>query len=72
MSRFRFVFVVFYFTAISVFAVYLRRSEDQLFYLRRKEKVEQSWLTQQLRAKQIQVENLLNPETVSEHLEAEE
>ena len=72
MSRFRFVFVVFYFTAISVFAVYLRRSEDQLFYLRRKEKVEQSWLTQQLRAKQIQVENLLNPETVSEHLETEE
>lgn len=68
MSRFRFVFVIFFFTAISILAVYLRSTEDQAFYLLRKEKAEQDWLTQELRSKQIQLENLINPNTISERL----
>jgi len=72
MSRFRFVFVVFYFTAISIIGVYLRSSEDRIFFLLRKEKVEQNWLTQELRGKQIQLENLINPSTISERLGEEE
>ena len=72
MSRFRFVFVVFYFTAISIIGVYLRSSEDRIFFLLRKEKVEQNWLTQELRGKQIQLENLMNPNTISERLGEQE
>ncbi len=68
MSRFRFVFVIFFFTAISIIAVYLRTFQDQAFYLLRKEKAEQSWLRQELRGKQIQLENLMNPGTISKRL----
>jgi len=72
MSRFRFVFVVFYFTAISIIGVYLRSYEDRIFFLLRKEKVEQNWLMQELRGKQIQLENLINPSTIAERFGEQE
>jgi len=67
-SSFRFVFVVFYFSAILLFAVYLRSAEDRAFYKLCTEKAEQSRLKQELWRKQLQVETLINPAALSQKL----
>jgi len=53
MSRFRFVFVVFYFTGILILAVYLRSANNRLFYQLAEENVEQQRLSDELGAKQL-------------------
>ena len=67
--RFRFVFVVFYFTAILIFTVYLRSANNRIFYKLCTHKAEQSRLKQRLWQKQLQLENLINPAAVSQRLD---
>jgi hypothetical protein len=66
--QFRFVFVVFYLTAVLIFAVYLRSANSRIFYQLYTLEAEQSWLMQELAHKQLQVETLINPAAVSERL----
>ncbi len=66
--QFRFVFVVFYFTAVLIFAVYLRSVNNRIIYQLYKHEAEQGWLVQELTHKQLQVESLINPAAVSERL----
>lgn len=67
-SRFCFVFVVFYFTAVLLFTVYLRSADNRTFYKLCTTGVEQTRLKQQLWQKQLQLESLINPATISERL----
>jgi len=66
--RFRFVFVVFYFTAILIFTVYLRGICNHNFYKFCSIAAEQNRLKQQLWQKQLQLERLINPAAVSERI----
>jgi hypothetical protein len=66
--QFRFVFVVLYFTAVLIIAVYLRSANNRIFYQLYTLEAEQSWLMQELTHKQLQVETLINPAAVSERL----
>jgi len=66
--QFRLVLVVFYFTAILIFTVYLRSTDNHIFYKVCKYKAEQGRLKQQLWRKQLQLENLINPAAVSQRL----
>jgi len=65
MSRFRFVFVIFYLTAVLIFTVYLRGVNNRIFYELCLCKAEQSRLRQELGTKQLQLEILINPAAVS-------
>jgi len=69
MSRFRFVFVVFYFTGILILAVYLRSLNNRIFYELSLETDEQERLNEELGDKQLRIERLINPNAVSERLE---
>jgi len=68
--QFRFVFVVLFFTAVLIFAVYLRNVNNRIFYQLYTQETEQSWLVQELTRKQLEVESLINPATVSERLDS--
>jgi len=70
-SRFYFVFVAFCFTAILIFAVYLRSADNRIFYKLCAREAEQGRLKQQLWQKQLQLENLINPAAVSQRLRDE-
>ena len=63
------MFVVFCFTAILVFTVYLRSSNNRIFYKFCMRRAEQGRLKQQLWEKQLRLENLISPAAVSEHLD---
>jgi hypothetical protein len=65
MSRFRFVFVIFYLTAVLIFTVYLRGLNNRIFYEICLCRAEQSRLRQELGAKQLRLEKLINPAAVS-------
>ena len=67
--RFRFVFVVFYFTAVLIFTVYLRSANNRIFYKLYMHRVEQSRLKQELWQKQLQLEGLINPAALSQRLD---
>ncbi len=69
MSRLYFVFVVFYFTAVLVFAVYLRSANNRIFYELCTCRVEQSRLKQELGTKQLLLEGLINPAAVSQRFD---
>ena len=69
MSQFRFVLVVFYFTAVLIFAVYLRGANNHVFYELSQYNVLQNQLKQKLGAKQLQLESLINPSALSKRLE---
>ena len=69
MSLFRFIFAVFCFTAILILAVYLRSDRRRIFYQLCMYRAEQSRLKQQLGNKQLQLEGLLNPAAILQHLE---
>jgi len=64
----RFCFVVFYFTAILIFTVYLRSANNHIFYKLCTINTKQSRLKQQLSNKQLRLENLINPAVVSQRL----
>jgi len=69
MSRFCFVFVVFYFTAVLIFTIYLRSANNRIFYKLCTLTAEQSRLKQQLGNKQLRLENLINPAALSKRLD---
>ncbi len=72
MSQFRFVLVVFYFTAVLIFAVYLRGANNRVFYKLSQYNALQNQLKQKLGAKQLQLESLINPSALSKRLEEPE
>ena len=69
MSQFRFVVVVLYFTAVLIFAVYLRGANNRVFYKLSQYNALQNQLKQKLGAKQLQLESLINPSALSKRLE---
>jgi hypothetical protein len=64
----RFVFVVFCFAAILIFAAYLRGASNRIFYKLWSVNTEHGRLKQQLWQKQLQLESLINPAAVSGRL----
>jgi len=68
-SRFRFVFVVFYLTAVLILTIYLRNANNRIFYTLCQRTAEQGRLKQELGNKQLRLENLINPASVSDHLD---
>jgi len=69
MSRLCFIFTIFYVTGILIFTVYLRSSNDRLFYQLYLHKTKQSRLNQQLWQKQLQLESLINPAALAKRLD---
>jgi len=67
--RFRFYFVVFFITAILLFTVFLRSTDNRIFYKLCKVNAELGQLKQQLGKKQLELENLISPSAVSEFVE---
>jgi hypothetical protein len=72
MSQFRFVLVVFYFTAVLIFAVYLRGVNNRVFYKLSQYNALQNQLKQRLGAKQLELESLINPSALSKRLKEPE
>lgn len=70
--RFRFIFIVIYFTAVLIFTVYLRSADNRIFNKLCTIDNEQARLEQQLRQKQLQLEDLINPAAVSQRLNGSE
>ena len=68
MSHFRFVFVVFCFTAVLITAVYLRSVNNRLFYQLCQYNAERDHLKQELGAKQLRLESFINPASLSERV----
>ncbi|MFH1369951.1 MAG: hypothetical protein ABII09_01490 [Planctomycetota bacterium] len=66
---FRLVFVAFYFTSMMLFAAYLRNTNDRMFYKICAARVAQNRLKQQLAGKQLRLENLINPASVSRQID---
>jgi hypothetical protein len=69
MSRLCFVFVVFCFTGVLVFAVYLRSANNRIFYELCSSRSEQSRLKQELGTKQLLLEGLINPAAISQRFD---
>lgn len=69
--RFRFCFVVFWCTAILIFIIYQRNAANRIFYKLYTISSEQNRLKQQLGQKQLELEGLIKPATVLEHLSGE-
>jgi hypothetical protein len=67
-ARFSFVLVVFFFAATLIVAVYLRAADKQAFYKVRTCRIEQGRLQQELWQKQLRVESLINPASISREL----
>ena len=67
--RFCFILVIFYFTAILILTVYLRSTDNRIFYELCTINTKQAQVKQQLWQKQLQLESLINPVAVSQHLE---
>ena len=68
MSHFRYVFVVFCLTAALITAVYLRSVNNRLFYQLCLCNAERDRLKQDLGAKQLRLESLINPASLSQRL----
>jgi hypothetical protein len=66
--RFCFVFAVLCITFVLIFTVYLRSANSRIFYKLCAANSEKSRLKQQLAARQLQVENLINPSAISKRL----
>jgi len=69
MSQFRFVFVVFCFTAVLIFAVNLRSANNRIFYELCACKADMSRLKQELGSKQLLLESLINPAAISQRVD---
>jgi hypothetical protein len=67
--RFYFILIVFYFAAVLMAAVYLRSADNRIFYRLNIYQSEQNRMKQQLWQKQLQLESLLNPASISKQLE---
>lgn len=64
-SRLSIVLVIFFFAATLIVSVYLRDSNRRVFYTLRRYKIEQGRLQQDLWQKQLRVESLISPASVS-------
>jgi hypothetical protein len=69
MSQFRFVFVVFCFTAVLIFAVNLRSVNNRIFYELCACNADMSRLKQELGTKQLLLEGLINPAAISQRVD---
>ncbi|MGE5296087.1 MAG: hypothetical protein ACM3VT_14790 [Solirubrobacterales bacterium] len=67
-SRLSFVLVIFFFAATLIVAVYLRGANHRVFYTLRTCKIEQGRLQQELWQKQLRVEGLISPASISRRL----
>ena len=65
---FRLIFVAFCFTSVMLSAAYLRNANDRIFYKICAARVSQNRTKQQLAVKQLRIENLINPASVSEQM----
>lgn len=61
MWRLRFIFIVFFFTALLVATVHLRTTSSRIFYRSRAGVVRQNRLKQQLWQKELMMASLTNP-----------
>jgi len=68
-SRLCFVLVIFFFAATLILTVYLRDARNRDFYTLRRCKIEQGRLQQELWQKQLRVESLINPASISQRLD---
>jgi len=68
-SRFHFIFVIFWLTAILITTVYLRSMGNSVSYQLCIKNMEQNQLKQRLWQKQLELENLINPAAMWRHLE---
>ncbi len=68
MSQFRFVFAVLCLTAVLIFAVYLRDANNRIFYELCIYRAELNQLKQELGAKQLRLEGIINPAAISQRL----
>jgi hypothetical protein len=68
MSQFRFVFVIFCFTAVLIYAVHLRSANNRIFYELRACNVEIGRLKQELGTKQLLLESMINPAAISKRV----
>lgn len=59
-------------TAVLIFTVYFRTASSKVFYRFRRAVVVQERLKQRLWQKQLEVEGLINPGAISEHLKEDE
>jgi cytochrome c-type biogenesis protein CcmE len=64
-SRLSFVLVIFFFAATLIVAVYLRDANRHVFFTLQTHKIEQGRLRQELWQKQLRVESMINPASVS-------
>lgn len=67
-SQFRFFFAVLCLTAILIFAVYLRDANNRIFYELCTYRADINQLKQELGAKQLRLESLINPAAISQRL----
>jgi hypothetical protein len=65
----RLVFVALYCTSVLLFAASLRNANDRIFYKICSARVSQNRLKQQLAGKQLRLENLINPTSVSQQMQ---
>ena len=65
----RFCIVAFCLALILIITVYLRGEDNRDFYLLCTLNAEQGRLKQELTNKQLEVESLLNPSSVSQHID---
>ena len=68
-SQLRFIFIVFYLTAVSIFTVQLHTAQRSIFYQLRAVRNKESQLKQILWQKQLQLESLINPAAMSKIIE---
>jgi cytochrome c-type biogenesis protein CcmE len=68
-SRLSFVLVIFFFAGTLIVAVYLRDAERHVFYALQRCKIEQGRLQQELWQKQLRVEGLTAPASISQRLD---
>jgi hypothetical protein len=66
-STFRITYAVLCITAAFIYAAYLRGSGGQIFFKIRVAQKQESRIKQSLWQKQIELEGLVNPASVSEH-----
>jgi hypothetical protein len=64
----RFVVVMFFFAGTLLLSVYLRSANHRIFYTLRHQRVEQNRLRQELWQKQLELESMTNPASVSRRL----
>ena len=69
MSQFRFILIVFYFTAVLIFAVYLRGANNRVFYKFSEYNAQQRQLKQDLGQRQLLLESLINPAALTKRLD---